>query len=56
MNNTNQPQVSLSNLPPEMILEIAKHLKLDALGNLKGTCTYMKKLLTPEYPKAEELH
>jgi hypothetical protein len=56
MNNTNKQQISLTNLPPEMILEVAKHLRPDALGKLYGTCTHIKKLLAPDHPKAKELH
>jgi hypothetical protein len=54
--NTNQPKISMDELPPEMIFEIAKYLKPADLGKLYGTCKCMKKLLIPYQSEAKELH
>jgi hypothetical protein len=54
MANTNQQNIALTDLPPEMIIEIAKHMKPIDLGKLYRTCKYMNKLLIKMQPDAKE--
>jgi hypothetical protein len=48
MDNTVNQQIYLINLPPEIILEIAKHMRPNALVSLSSTCKEYKDLLDKE--------
>jgi hypothetical protein len=50
-NNTNHPQGSLSNLPPEMILEISKHLNPVDYISLYITSNSLKNTSSVNYEK-----
>jgi hypothetical protein len=46
--------VTLTDLPPEIVLEIIKYTEPDDLGKLYGTCKYMNNLLVKMQPNAKE--
>jgi hypothetical protein len=52
MANTNtSKQISITDLPVEMVLEIAKHCEPPEFVNLYSTCKYLKEILCLDYKK-----